>query len=89
MAVNREELEALSHRTRWLFAHHRHEAVAITDALLTRLFQGKKDQLAEQMLHIIVNTLRDFWNQPSNESQLNDDLAELKRLRDKEAEETS
>lgn len=76
------DLEELSHKTKWLFSYHRREAVAITEGLLSKLFQSKKDHLAEQMLHIIVGTLRHFWNQPDNEALLRPELAELKRLKE-------
>lgn len=78
------DLEELSHHTHWLFSYHRREAVAITEALLTQVFQGKRDQLADHMMHVIVNTLRELWRQPDNAALLNDDLAELKRLKEQQ-----
>ena len=56
-----ESLRDRSGRLSWWFPHHRDEAAEIVVALLARVFQNKKDHLADQMMAVVRKALMEYW----------------------------
>lgn len=60
------DLGGLSERSRgiaWWFPHHRDQAAFIVIAILTRIFQNKRDHLADQMMAVAARALREYWQE--------------------------